>query len=264
MHLGHARTFRIAHERARRAGGHLLLRVEDLDRDRCKPEFSEALLEDLRWAGLDWDEGPDRPGERGPYRQSERMDWFREIWRRLRASGSIYPCVCSRKDVQAAAQAPHAEDGELIYSGACRDSEDAFETESEALSINWRFRVPDGETIEFVDGNRGYQGFVAGRDLGDFLIWRKDGIPSYELAVVADDIAMGVTEVVRGEDLLMSTARQLLLYGSLGKDAPAFFHCELVRDEAGQRLAKRHQSLALRELRRQGSSIEEAMNTIRF
>ena len=140
----------------------------------------------------------------------------------------------------------------MIYPGICRDWSPDFDSEESAEAVNWRFRVPDGETIEFVDENLGIQRFGAGRDFGDFLVWRKDGIPSYELAVVADDIAMGITEVVRGEDLLLSTARQILLYRSLGCEAPSYYHCPLVLDESGRRLAKRHQSLGLREIRRLG------------
>jgi glutamyl/glutaminyl-tRNA synthetase len=252
MHLGHAKTFLKAQERAREAEGTLLLRVEDLDRERCKEEFTGALIEDLRWAGLDWEEGPDVGGACGPYTQSDRGEVFRKVWKSLRASGSIFPCRCSRKDVQVAVTAPHESGGELIYPGICRDWSPDFDSEESAEAVNWRFRVPDGETIEFVDENLGIQRFGAGRDFGDFLVWRKDGIPSYELAVVADDIAMGITEVVRGEDLLLSTARQILLYRSLGCEAPSYYHCPLVLDESGRRLAKRHQSLGLREIRRRG------------
>ncbi len=252
MHRGHAKTFLTAQKRARERGGRLILRVEDLDRDRCKPEFANALLEDLRWAGLRWDEGPDIEGPGGEYIQSKRTEVFVEAWRALRSESAIFPCDCSRKDVLSAVQAPHNEGGELIYPGTCRNRSTAFRYESEALESNWRMRVPDGETITFTDENLGAQRFVAGVDFGDFLVWRKDGIPSYELAVVADDIAMGITEVVRGEDLLVSTARQLLIYRALGKTPPAFYHCPLVRDASGNRLAKRDNAQSLRELRASG------------
>ena len=228
------------------------MRIEDLDRDRCEPEFVDALLEDLSWAGLTWDEGPDVGGPFQSYYQSERMEHYRKAWDRLRKSETAFPCDCSRKDVRLAAQAPHSEGGELIYPGICRDRPFDFEDEETALAVNWRFSVPAGETISLEDGNYGHKEFLAGRDFGDFLIWRKDGIPSYELAVVADDIAMGVTEVVRGEDLLMSTARQLLLYEALGVKPPAFYHCPLVRDNDGRRLAKRDKAASLRELRQAG------------
>lgn len=244
MHLGHARTFLVAQERAREAGGRLLLRIEDLDQARCKAEFVEALEEDLSWAGLRWE------GE--VVKQSERLQWFREVLGRLRNAGVVYPCSCSRKDVAEAIRAPHVEGREPIYPGTCREKEQVFESEEDLFSINWRFRVPDGATVSFVDGRLGEQSFVAGEDFGDFLVWRKDGFPSYELAVVADDCAQGITEVVRGEDLLASTARQLLLYRALGESAPAFYHCPLVLDREGNRLAKRAGALGLRELRAAG------------
>lgn len=244
MHLGHACTFLEAQRRARAAGGKLLLRIEDLDQARCKAEFVEALEEDLAWAGLRW--------EPEVLRQSERLSWFREALGRLREAGAVYPCSCSRKDVAEAIRAPHVEGQEPVYPGTCRERRFVFETEGDALAINWRFRVPDGEAIAFVDGRMGEQRFVAGEDFGDFLVWRKDGFPSYELAVVADDLAQGVTEVVRGEDLLASTARQLLLYRALGEKAPDFFHCPLILDTEGRRLAKRAGSLGLRELRARG------------
>lgn len=255
MHLGHAKTFLKAQARAKDAGGVLILRVEDLDRERCKQEFSDSLIEDLSWAGLNWQEGPDVGGAYGPYYQSARGEVFRNAWKTLRQNQSVFPCLCSRKDVQAAVQAPHESSGELIYPGLCRDRSVSYESEAMAEAVNWRFRVPDGEAIEFVDENAGPQRFIAGRDFGDFLVWRKDGMPSYELAVVADDIAMGITEVVRGEDLLLSTARQILLYRAIGYNSPTYFHCPLVCDEAGRRLAKRHQSLGLRELRRRGADL---------
>ncbi len=261
MHLGHAKTFLKAQSRAREAGGILILRVEDLDRERCKREFSDALVEDLRWAGLEWEEGPDVGGTCGPYYQSQRGEVFRNTWEALRQSLSIFPCHCSRKDVQAAVQAPHESGGELIYPGSCRERTPVFESASAAEAVNWRFRVPDGEALEFVDENLGPQRFVAGSDFGDFLVWRKDGMPSYELAVVADDIAMGITEVVRGQDLLLSTARQILLYRALGCKLPSYYHCPLVLDDNGKRLAKRHRSLGLRALRRRGSDLRSMLES---
>ena len=249
LHLGHARTFLEAQRRAREAGGTLLLRIEDLDQARCKDAFVDALEEDLAWAGISWE------GE--VVKQSERLDGFRKILFKLRDLGMAFPCSCSRKDVAEAVRAPHVEWGEPIYPGTCRDKELSFVREEDVLAINWRFRVPDGEGIAFKDGRLGWQSFTAGEDFGDFLVWRKDGFPSYELAVVADDIAQGVTEVVRGADLLMSTARQLLLYRALGEEAPAFYHCELILDGQGRRLAKRAGSLGLREMRAAGVRPEE-------
>ncbi|MBS0657186.1 MAG: tRNA glutamyl-Q(34) synthetase GluQRS [Verrucomicrobia bacterium] len=243
LHLGHAATFRAAQERARSAAGRIVLRIEDLDRERCRPEFVDSLLDDLRWAGLTWDEGP--------FWQSERGDVYLAAWRVLAAAGLVYPCRCTRKDLARALSAPHAEDeqAEPIYPGTCRPPEAQPRPETEPGSSNWRFRVPGGEVIEFVDGHHGPQRFVAGVDFGDFLVWRRDSVPSYQLAVVADDAAMGITEVVRGADLLRSTALQILLYRALGAPPPAWHHVPLVLGPDGRRLAKRAGAHSLRELR---------------
>jgi glutamyl-tRNA synthetase len=260
LHVGHARTFALAAERARRAGGTLVYRTEDLDASRCRPEFAAAAIADLRWLGLDWQEGPDVGGPCGPYVQSERLPWFAEVWRRLQASGAIYPCDKSRKDVARSLTAPHAEDdAEPIFPPELRPAHGLGRGLAAPGASNWRFRVPDGETIAFDDALRGPQAFVAGRDFGDFLIWRKDGFPAYELAVVADDHAMGITEVVRGADLLLSTARQLLLYRALGWTAPTWAHAPLIVDADGRRLAKRTAGLSIRELRAAGRTPAEVL-----
>ena len=251
LHLGHARTFWAAQERARAAGGVLILRSEDMDALRFKLEFVDAMLEDLRWFGFAWSEGPDVGGEFGPYNQSERMDFYLAALEKLRAGNFVYPCTCSRKDIQAAITAPHAGDDEVIYPGTCRENR---KSEMGNRKSSWRFRVPDGEAISFLDGNLGPQKFVAGQDFGDFVVWRGDGVPAYQLACAVDDAAMEMTEVVRGADLLVSTARQLLLYRALGLTPPDFFHCELMLDDQGRRLAKRHDSLSLRQLRARGES----------
>lgn len=250
LHLGHARTFWVAHDRARQHDGILVLRNEDLDPDRCRAEFTTAIMEDLQWLGIEWQEGLGKGGPYGPYTQSERLPFYRAAFEQLKEQGFVYPCTCSRKDVQRALQAPHAADDEPIYPGTCRNKQPG--DAKDAPRINWRFRVPDGEAIRFTDGFFGEQTFVAGRDFGDFVIWRHDGVPSYQLAVTADDAAMRITEVVRGADLLVSTARQLLLYGALEQPPPRFFHCPLMTDGAGVRLAKRHDALSLRKLREQG------------
>jgi len=240
------------------------LRDEDLDRSRCRPEFVAAMYEDLRWFGFQWQEGPDCGGVFGPYSQSERLPGYGAAWEKLRAGGFIYPCSCSRQDVLRALTAPHAGEEEPIYPGTCRPKNGAvvpalstFGTGNARTPANWRFLVPDGEMIAFVDGYCGPQGFEAGKDFGDFIVWRQDGVPSYQLAVVVDDAAMGITEVVRGEDLLKSTARQLLLYRALGLNPPKFHHCPLVMDDSGVRLAKRHDALSLRALREKGLSPED-------
>ena len=267
LHLGHARTFWTAQERARAAAGVLVLRNDDLDAARCRPEFVAAMFEDLRWFGLRWDEGPDLGGPGAPYNQSERHAFYREAFEKLRAAGAIYPCTCSRRDVQEAAAAPHEHGDEPLYPGTCRpENLRPEERESREASArrnpgegraNWRFRVPDGETVAFVDRGCGAQRATAGQHFGDFLVWRKDDTPSYQLACVVDDAAMRISEVVRGADLIMSTFRQLLLYRALGLPRPAFFHGPLVTDERGQRLAKRHDALALRTLRAQGRTPDE-------
>ena len=225
-------------------------------------EFVDAMLEDLRWFGFEWSEGPDVGGPFAPYNQSERMEFYRAALEKLRAGNFIYPCTCSRKDIQAATRAPHAnDDDEPIYPGTCRSSR---KSEIRNQKFSWRFRVPDGETISFADGNCGEQKFVAGKDFGDFVVWRGDDVPAYQLACVVDDAAMQITEVVRGADLLVSTARQILLYRALGLAPPKFFHCELMLDEKGGRLAKRHDALSLRQLREGGETPESLRRNWKF
>lgn len=254
LHTGHAITFWRAQERCRAEGGSLLLRIEDLDRARCRPEFSHEVVEDLRWFGLHWDEGP--------FFQSERGALYLEAWEKLRAQGLIYPCSCSRRDVLSAAIAPHDEDEEPIYPGTCRPPVPVVPDACEPGGVTWRFRVPDGERMEFVDQCAGVQRAIAGVEFGDFVVWRKDGIPAYQLAVVADDAAMRITEVVRGADLLRSTFRQLLLFRALGFAAPQFHHCPLVTDSLGKRLAKRDHALSLRTLRSAGATPEKIRNQV--
>jgi glutamyl-tRNA synthetase len=264
LHLGHARTFWTAQERARAHNGVLVLRNEDLDPARSKPEFADAMLEDLYWFGFQWQEGPDSGGPFGPYAQNERRSFYLAALEKLRASGCLYSCTCSRKDIQSAARAPHeSDDSEPLYPGTCRPTKNsALRTarlsspKSPNSAFNWRFLVPDGETISFTDACLGPQQFVAGKDFGDFVVWRHDDVPAYQLAVVVDDAAMQITEVVRGADLLVSTARQLLLYRALGLTPPAFYHCPLMTDESGRRLAKRHDALSLRALRESGVTPE--------
>jgi glutamyl-tRNA synthetase len=274
LHLGHARTFWTGQERALMHRGTLVLRNEDLDHARCRPQFVTAMLEDLRWFGFVWHEGPDRDGPFGPYSQSKRRSFYVAAFDRLRDAGFVYPCTCSRQDVLRSLQAPHAGEDEPVYPGTCRPrtasrlqvnprkraevlTEPAASGTASPAKVNWRFRVPDGEVISFIDGYYGPQQFVAGRDFGDFVIWRHDDVPAYQLAVVVDDEAMKITEVVRGEDLLRSTARQLLLYRALGWTAPGFYHCPLLKDELGVRLAKRNDALSLRCLRRREFSPEQ-------
>jgi glutamyl/glutaminyl-tRNA synthetase len=254
LHLGHARTFWIAAQRARAAAGVLWLRDEDLDPQRSRADFSRAMREDLRWLGIAWD---------AEMRQSERLIAYREGMQQLVRRGFVYPCTCSRKDLQQAVQAPHEDDDEPIYNGRCRPDRENPASLQFLPEISYRFRVPDGEVVSFNDGSAGSQSFIAGCearvDFGDFVVWRRDGLPSYQLACVVDDAAMGITEVVRGRDLLRSTARQMLLQRALGLATPEYFHCELMRDEAGLRLAKRHDALSLRALREAGHAPDEVI-----
>ena len=250
LHVGHARTFAAAAARAGNAG--LVLRIEDLDAPRCRPEFTAAAVADLRWLELDWTEGPDVGGPHAPYEQSRRADWYLEVWRRLEAAGAIYPSPHSRRDVEEAATAPHATAAEPLFPPALRPAQ--RERAAAPGGVPWRFRVPDGRTLEFHDALQGTVRRTAGVDFGDFVVWRRDDLAAYELAVVADDQAMEIAEVVRGADLLTSTARQLLLFEALGWRPPAFCHTALVCDAAGHRLAKRSGGLAIRDLRAAGWS----------
>jgi len=285
LHVGHARTFWTAYARAREAEGILVLRNEDLDPQRSKAEFAHAMVEDLDWLGIDWQEGPDVGGTFGPYLQSERRGEYLKIWKELAARGFLYPCTCSRRELSGIAQAPHESsasgaklqfegddhpseqvrrgprgDEGPMYPGTCRPKLGGAVSISESpAGVHWRFRVPDGEVVAFEDGNFGPQRFVAGEDFGDFPVWRRDDVPAYQLAVVADDHAMEISEVVRGADLLLSTARQILLYRALGWGEPRWYHCALVVDERGERLAKRHDGLAIRTLREQGRTREEVL-----
>lgn len=269
LHLGHARTFWTACERARRAGGALILRNEDLDQQRSKSEFVEAFIEDLNWLGCKWSEGPDIGGDHAPYNQSERTRLYRDTLEQLIETGNVYACTCSRKDIQSSVGAPQGADDELIYPGTCRINT-CVGKPSDAAALNasaWglgegtqfslRMRVPDGREIYFNDRGLGERTFVANRDFGDFVLWRHDDVPSYQIAVVTDDIAMQITEVVRGADLLVSTARQLLIYEILGVGAPMFCHCPLVCDEEGERLSKRSDDVSLSALRESGKTARE-------
>ena len=253
MHLGHARTFHAAWRRAREADGRVVLRIEDLDHLRCRPEYTATMLADFAWLGLDWDEGP--------YYQSQRREVFLDVWRALRDAGAIYPSTVSRKEVRDAAHAPHEdeEDADPVFPVALRTPPGAERAHETPDGVTWRFRVPDGRPVSFTDVRCGPLSFTAGVDFGDFVVWRRDGVPAYELAVVADDVAMGITEVVRGEDLLKSTARQLLVYEALGATPPRWCHEPLVRDAEGRRLAKRHAPLSLPQLRAQGMSPAEVL-----
>lgn len=254
LHLGNAATALLAWLQVRSAGGTMILRIEDLDAPRCKPGMAETILEEMRWLGLDWDEGPDIGGPFGPYAQSARLDLYEQALDKLRRDGRLYPCYCSRAELQAIASAPHglaAEGG--FYDGRCRRLTPEERAEREARKTpSLRFAMPE-RAIAFADGVAGPKTFAAGAG-GDFVVKRADGIVGYQLAVVADDIAMQVTDVFRGWDLLDSTPRQLALYEALGSPAPRFAHGPLLLGPDGSRLSKRHGDVSLSSLREQGVS----------
>jgi glutamyl-tRNA synthetase len=266
LHLGNARTFLVAWLRARQAGGTLVLRIEDIDGPRIKPGAAAAVLEDLRWLGLDWDEGPDVGGPHAPYVQTERLARYDAALARLRAGGRVYPCVCTRREIEEAASAPHGPDGAL-YPGTCRGrSADPGAAEALARARGgrgpaWRFAVAP-ERVLVRDRFAGERAFDVAAAPGDFVVAKALGGPAYQLAVVVDDAAMGITEVVRGDDLLPSTARQLLLYRALGLDAPEFLHLPLVVGKDGRRLAKRHGDTTIAAFRRAGVAAERVVGWI--
>ncbi len=256
LHLGSARTALVAWLRARSAGGALVMRVEDLDPPRVVPGAAEAILDDLRWLGLDWDEGPDVGGPDAPYVQSERSALYDAAIARLVRSGAVYPCTCSRKEIASIASAPHgpADDGPR-YPGTCRNGP-THPGRPAAL----RFRMPE-PAPGFVDAIHGAIPEEPGAD--DFVVRRADGLFAYQLAVVVDDAAMSVTEVVRGDDLLASTPRQLALFRALGHDPPpAFAHVPLVLGPDGARLAKRHGAISIASMRERGLSAERVVGAL--
>ena len=256
LHVGHAYTFGIA---AMRAAGELVFRVDDLDYTRCTDEYIAAAIDDLQWLGLTWAEGPDCGGESGPYFQSQRTESYLQAWQELAAKKIIYPSPHSRRDVEDATLAPHAPVGaEPLFPVNLRP--DDWTIPATPGCTPWRFRVPDGRAIEFIDQNVGLVKRIAGVDFGDFVVWRRDNLAAYELAVVVDDHHMGIGEVVRGKDLLTSTARQLLLYEALGWEPPQFFHTNLIVGPDSKRLAKRTNGLMIRELRRKGFSPETVLS----
>ena len=229
----------------------MILRVEDLDATRARLEAAEGALVDLRWLGLDWDEGPDIGGPSHPYVQSGRKDRYRATLERLKAAELVYPCTCTRSDIERAATAPHAEDEGPSYPGTCSGR---IARDAEALGdrpFAWRFRVPEGP-VRWIDRLLGEMILDPSRSGGDFVVGRSGVGPSYQLAVVHDDATMGVTEVIRGDDLVPSTPRQLLLYRALGRRAPTFGHVSLAVAPDGRRLAKRDGSLKLATLREAG------------
>jgi glutamyl-tRNA synthetase len=265
MHLGNAWTALLAWLQVRSSAGEMVLRIEDLDPDRSKPVFIEQLIRDLRWLGLDWNEGPDIEGSYGPYRQDERRHLYEKALAELDEAGLLYPCYCSRAELRSIAQAPHA--GEMLHSypGTCRllTIGQCSEKELEGRKASLRLRVPPG-VVEFTDLCQGLYRQDILHEVGDFIVCRADGVHAYQLAVVVDDAAMNITHVLRGADLLDSTPRQLLLYQLLGWEAPDFAHVPLFLGEDGQRLSKRHGDVSIAALRRKGTKPETIVGYLAY
>jgi len=255
IHLGNARSALLGWLQARAAGGRFLLRIEDLDRARCKPSFLEDLYQDLTWLGLDWDEPP--------LVQSQREDIYREALERLERLGLVYPCFCTRAEIARAASAPHGPGDEgPRYPGTCAAlAPEVREERARARSPALRFQALPGEWC-FEDGLHGPVCQDVATAVGDFVVRRNDGVASYQLAVVVDDAASGITDVLRGDDLLSSTPRQLQLYEALGVTPPRFWHVPLVLGEDGKRLAKREGAFAVAELRERGIAVERVLGLL--
>lgn len=249
MHLGNVLSMLLAWLSAKSAGRSIVLRIEDLDPARCRPEYAARLEDDLLWLGLDWDEGGSRGGPHAPYFQSRRTALYARAFDTLFKKGLVYPCFCSRDELHAA-NAPHASDGRVLYDGRCRRLSPSEITQKGAGRKPAMRLVVGGEAISFADGCCGQYTEIPARDCGDFIIRRSDGVYAYQLAVVVDDAAMGITQVVRGRDLLSSTPRQIYLYRLLGLEPPAFFHIPLLLAPDGRRLSKRERDLDLGCLRK--------------
>ncbi|QDT12427.1 tRNA glutamyl-Q(34) synthetase GluQRS [Planctomycetes bacterium K23_9] len=260
QHLGNARTYLLAYWSARKSGAKLALRIEDIDSPRVKPWAAQQAIDDLRWLGIDWEEGPDIGGENGPYVQTQRVDLYDAALQKLINANRVFPCICTRKDIVAAASAPHeseigfAHEGP-IYPGTCAGWR-AGESIPEAGTFCWRFR-PSDDVIKFDDLVLGKQSCRPAEQLGAFPITQKNGNTSYQLAVVVDDAQMGITEVVRGDDLVPSTFRQIDLFAALGYEVPTFAHVPLVVGTDGRRLAKRHGDTRLSQYREQGIDADQ-------
>lgn len=261
QHVGNARTYLLAWLSIRSRGGRLILRIEDIDSPRVKTGATQQAIDDLRWLGLDWDEGPDIGGPHAPYVQTERIGLYRETLARLQRDERVYPCACTRSDIESAASAPHVEYEGPIYPGTCvkRSASDAVALGGQPFA--WRFRTTD-QPFRFDDRVAGSQEASVRQALGDFVVGKMDGSPAYQLAVVCDDHAMGVTEVLRGDDLLPSGFRQLELYAACGWSPPTFAHVPLVIGPDGRRLAKRHGDTRLATLRQQGVTPEELIGLL--
>ena len=263
MHLGNLFCSLLAWLAAKKEGGRVVLRIEDLDQLRTSPVYAEQAEADLRFLGLFWDEGGSLGGPHAPYDQGSRSPYYQELLERLEARGLVYPCFCSRAELHAA-NAPHASDGEVVYAGTCRGlTREEIAEKSQKRPPALRLKVP-AEKVAFVDGHYGLVEQDLAAECGDFILRRSDGVFAYQLAVVADDAAMGVTQVVRGRDLLSSAPRQLYLYRLLGFPEPAFAHAPLLLAPDGRRLSKRDRDVSLEALEEKGLTGPEIVGRLAF
>lgn len=263
MHLGNVWAALFAWLEVRKHKGVMILRVEDLDPDRSKAHFTERIVSDMEWLGLDWDEGPEMGGAYGPYTQNERREIYASALEYLKEEGLVYPCFCTRKELRAAS-APHREDGVFIYNGHCKQlNQEILKDWLTSKRHAWRIGVPD-ETIQFEDLNYGQFSQNLQEDCGDFVLARGDGVHAYQLAVVIDDALMGVNNVIRGADLIDSSPRQIFLHETFGYKAPTFGHVPLLKGENSDRLSKRHKSLDLGSLREAGWKAEDIIGLLAY
>jgi glutamyl-tRNA synthetase len=253
QHVGNARTYLIAWLSARSQNGRVVLRIEDIDSPRVKAGAMESAYEDLRWLGLDWDDGP--------IVQTERLAYYQTVLERLQAQEIVYPCTCTRADVERSASAPHLEHEGPIYPGTCSMRSAGDVAYIMDRPVAWRMRVGN-ETIAYEDAFRGPVSLNLHAIGGDFVVWKSAGTPAYQLAVVVDDNAQAVTEVIRGDDLVTSTPRQIVLYRALGLAPPRFIHVPLVVGADGRRLAKRHGDTRLQSLREAGVAAESLLGLL--
>jgi glutamyl-tRNA synthetase len=253
LHLGNARTAFFSHLWARKTGGRFILRIEDTDVERSTPRFRDALIAELRWLGLDWDEGPEVGGPSAPYLQSERGSWYRALFERLEAEGLAYACFCTAEELELSRKLQRMAGQPPRYAGTCRALTPAERAARRArgLAATLRFAVPSGRVIEFIDLVHGPQRFASG-DIGDFIVRREDGTAAFFFCNAVDDAQMGVTHVLRGDDHLTNTPRQLLLLDALGMRHPGYGHVGLLVGSDGAPLSKRHGSTSVREFRDRG------------
>ena len=259
LHFGNLRTALVAWLQARLSQGRFILRMEDIDLPRARPGSAEQIMHDLSWLGLDWDEGPDVGGEFSPYTQSERFDLYQTAIDYLCEKQRLFSCACSRKDIAQAASAPHASDQRLIYPGTCRPNAQQKQADENETAL--RFFCPE-HSIHFDDVVLGPQKISLPDEVGDFVVKRRDGLFSYQLAVALDDALMGVTDVVRGADLIDSTAQQILLLHTFGFTIPRYWHIPLVLDKAGKRMAKRDGGLSVDYYREKGMSAAQLIGQL--